>query len=70
MGTLQRGDLPFQQLGWTLPDEFATLRCLLEARLGKPGSRQMAAHHRESRFLCATLGSENAVHAGNSRTKA
>jgi len=23
-------------VGWTLPDEFATLRRLLEARLGKP----------------------------------
>src|SRR5262249_18478700 len=27
-------------LGWTLPDEFATLRRLLEARLGKPGKRE------------------------------
>ena|SRR5215469_10890270 len=24
-------------VGWTLPEEFATLRRLLEARLGKPG---------------------------------
>jgi len=27
-------------VGWTLPDEFATLRRLLEARLGKPGKRE------------------------------
>ena len=27
-------------LGWTLPEEFATLRRLLEARLGKPGKRE------------------------------
>jgi transposase len=26
--------------GWALPDEFATLRRLLEARLGKPGKRE------------------------------
>ena len=26
--------------GWSLPDEFATLRRLLEARLGKPGKRE------------------------------
>jgi len=26
--------------GWTLPEEFATLRRLLEARLGKPGKRE------------------------------
>ncbi len=27
-------------VGWILPDEFATLRRLLEARLGKPGKRE------------------------------
>jgi transposase len=27
-------------VGWTLPDEFATLRRLLEARMGKPGKRE------------------------------
>ena len=27
-------------VGWTLPDEFATLRRLLEARLAKPGKRE------------------------------
>jgi transposase len=27
-------------VGWSLPDEFATLRRLLEARLGKPGKRE------------------------------
>jgi len=27
-------------VGWTLPEEFATLRRLLEARLGKPGKRE------------------------------
>ena len=26
--------------GWQLPDEFATLRRLLEARMGKPGKRE------------------------------
>jgi hypothetical protein len=26
--------------GWTLPEEFATLRRLLEARMGKPGKRE------------------------------
>jgi hypothetical protein len=26
--------------GWALPDEFATLRRLLEARMGKPGKRE------------------------------
>jgi len=25
--------------GWALPEEFATLRRLLEARMGKPGKR-------------------------------
>ena len=30
-------------------------------------SCQMAPHHRQWTFLCGTLGSENAVHAGNSR---
>jgi transposase len=27
-------------VGWTLPEEFATLRRLLEARMGKPGKRE------------------------------
>jgi hypothetical protein len=27
-------------VGWQLPEEFATLRRLLEARLGKPGKRE------------------------------
>ena len=27
-------------MGWQLPDCFLTLRRLLEARLGKPGSRE------------------------------
>jgi hypothetical protein len=26
--------------GWALPEEFATLRRLLEARMGKPGKRE------------------------------
>ena len=32
-------------------------------------SCQMAPHHREWTFLCGTLGSENAVHAGISRRR-
>lgn len=37
MGALDQA-APLQ--GWDLPDAFATLRRLLEARMGKPGKRE------------------------------
>ena len=42
-------------VGWQLPDVFATLRRLLEARMGKKGKREFVAACHVGRLLCLTV---------------
>jgi hypothetical protein len=69
--------------GWQLPEEFVTLRRLLEARMGKQGKREFVqvlrlmeaftieevARHRRGRSVCARREGRQSRRAGRSWTR-